>query len=285
LSTAVSVVPEPARWPVIGVIAWREAKAALRGLGCYVALTLALLAATWMLLVDVRTLDAAGLLALSDPFRASVEVAMLILALFFAVSAAVSAARDRESGTLEVLFYGPVDELAYVLGKVGGLLIAYFATLPLLLVSLGLLSLMTGFTFGPAVPASLALSIVPAAEIIAFGVLLSVGMGRVRSAVLLLVGVVIVLLGIKLAYGMVLMVPISDPASPVLALRDTLAAIDAGAAWISPFAWLERVVDGALTGAWWTALISLTAALAYTLVMIGLAAWWLRRRGVYRRDP
>jgi hypothetical protein len=110
-------------------------------------------------------------------------------------------------------------------------------------------------------------------------------MGRVRSAVLLLVGVVIVLLGIKLAYGMVLMVPISDPASPVLALRDTLAAIDAGAAWISPFAWLERVVDGALTGAWWTALISLTAALAYTLVMIGLAAWWLRRRGVYRRDP
>ena len=31
-------------------------------------------------------------------------------------------ARDRESGTLEVLFYGPVDEITYVLGKAGGLL-------------------------------------------------------------------------------------------------------------------------------------------------------------------
>ena len=33
-------------------------------------------------------------------------------------SAAVSTARDREAGTLEVLFYGPVDEISYVLGKV-----------------------------------------------------------------------------------------------------------------------------------------------------------------------
>ncbi len=284
MSTAAPAVPAPARWPVVGVIAWREAKAALRGIGCYVALTVALLAATWILLVDVRALAAAGLLVLSDPFRPPLGVAMLILALYFAVSAAVSAARDRESGTLEVLFYGPVDEIAYVLGKVGGLLLAYLAALPLLLVSIGLLSLMSGFALGPAILAGVALSIVPAAEIVAFGVLLSVGMGRVRSAVLLLIGIVTLLLGIKFAYGMVLLVPISDPSSPVLPLRDTLAALDAGAAWLSPFAYLERVVDSVMAGAWRPALIGLVAALACTVLIMGLAAWWLRRRGVYRSD-
>jgi ABC-type transport system involved in multi-copper enzyme maturation permease subunit len=273
----------PGRWPVAGVIAWQEAKAAMRGMGCYIALSLALIAATWMLLVDVRALDAAGLLVLADPFRPSVTVAILVLALFFAVSAATSAARDRESGTLEVLFYGPVDEITYVLGKAGGLLMAYLAALPLLLASLALLSWMSGFALTPAILVSLALSVVPVAEIIGFAILLSVGIGRVRSAVLLLVGVVALLLAIEVAYRMVLLVPISDPASPVLPLRDTLAALTTAASWISPFAWLERVVDGALAGAWRNALLSLAAALAYAVLMIGLAALWLRCRGVARR--
>jgi ABC-type transport system involved in multi-copper enzyme maturation permease subunit len=273
----------PSRWPVAGVIAWREAKAAMRGMGCYIALTLALVAATWMLLVDVRAVQAAGLLVLADPFRPSATVAILVLALFFAVSAAVSAARDRESGTLEVLFYGPVDEITYVLGKAGGLLVAYLAALPLLLASLALLSWISGFKLTPAILVSIVLSVVPVAEIIGFGILLSIGLGRVRSAVLLLVGIVALLLGIEVAYGMVLLVPISDPASPVLPLRDALAALTTAASWISPFAWLERVVEGAMAGAWRDALASLAAALAYTVLMIGLAAFWLRRRGVWRR--
>jgi ABC-type transport system involved in multi-copper enzyme maturation permease subunit len=278
-----SMAAAPGRWPVAGVIAWQEAKAAMRGMGCYIALSLALIAATWMLLVDVRALDAAGLLVLADPFRPSVTVAILVLALFFAVSAATSAARDRESGTLEVLFYGPVDEITYVLGKAGGLLLAYLAALPLLLASLALLSWMSGFALTPAIPVSVVLSVVPVAEIVGFAILLSIGIGRVRSAVLLLVGVVALLLAIEVAYRMVLLVPISDPASPVLPLRDTLAALTAAASWISPFAWLERVVDGALAGAWRNALLSLAAALAYAVLMIGLAALWLRCRGVARR--
>lgn len=271
------------RWAVAGVIAGREAKAAIRGIGGYVALTLALVAATWVLLIDLRTLAANGILVVADPFRSPLAIALLVLALFLAVSAAVSAARDRESGTLEVLFYGPVDEITYVLGKALGLLVAYLAALPLLLVSLGLLALMSGLALTPPILMSLGVSIVPAAEIIAFGVLLSVGTSRVRTAVLLLIGVAAVLFGITLAYDTVLVVPVSDPASPVLVLRDTLAAADLAVRWISPFAWLERVVDGATAGAWRTALLSLAATVAYAALFIGLAALWLRRRGVHWR--
>ena len=213
-----------------------------------------------MLLIDVRALEAGGLLVLAEPFRSPLSVAILVLALFLAVSAAVSAARDRESGTLEVLFYGPVDELAYVLGKVGGLLVAYLAALPLLLVSLVLLALMSGFMLTPKILVSLALSVVPAAEIVGFAVLLSVGTGRVRNAVLLLVGITALLFGVGVAYSMVLLVPISDSSSPLLSLRDALAALDTGIRWISPFSYLDRVVEGVMTGAWRTALLSLLAA-------------------------
>ena len=46
------------------------------------------------------------------PVRIAAGDRDVVLALFLAVSAAVSVARDRESGTLEVLFYGRVDEIA-----------------------------------------------------------------------------------------------------------------------------------------------------------------------------
>jgi len=273
----------PSRGWVAGVIARREARAAMHGIGGYIALTVALIAGTWILLVDVRALNANGTIVLADPFRPTLTIAMLVLALFLAISAAVSAARDRESGTLETLFYGPVDEVSYILGKVGGLLVAYVAALPLILASLALLSFITGFALTTKIPIGLALSVVPAAEIVGFGVLLSVGTSRVRTAVLLLIAVIALLLGITAAYSLVQIMPIDDPASPILPLRDALAALNAGVRWISPFAYLERVVDGVTSGAWRSAAISLAIALVYTVVMIALAALWLRRRGVQRK--
>ena len=276
--------PDVTRWSAAGVIAWREARATLRGASGYVGLTIALIAAAWVLLIDVRALDAAGLLVRADPFRGPAMAALLVLALFLAVSAAVSAARDRESGTLEVLFYGPVDELSYILGKVAGLLVAYSAALPLLLLSLLLLAWVSGFTLTPVIVASLALSVIPAAEIAGFGILVSVGTDRVRSAVLLLLGLAVVLFGVNLAYRIVLLVPIEDPASPVLPLRDALAGLDLAVSWIAPFGYLDRIVDGVMAGAWRAVLVGVTSALAYTAAMIGLAAFWLRRRGVHRRQ-
>jgi ABC-type transport system involved in multi-copper enzyme maturation permease subunit len=273
----------PTRLSVAGVIAWREAKAAMRGVGGLAALTVALIAAIWVVLVDVRALEAGGVLVLADPLKASMSTAILVLALFVAVSAAVSAARDRESGTLEVLFYGPVDEVSYILGKLGGLLFAYVAGLPLLIVSFAILSALTGFALTVPVVLGLCLSVIPAAEIIGFGVMLSVGTDRVRTALLVLITTIAVLLGISIAYAMVLLVEIDDPSSSVLPLRDTLAALDAVVRWISPFAYLERVVDGAASRAWRTALAGLAASVAFTAAMTAIAAWWLRRRGVHSR--
>jgi ABC-type transport system involved in multi-copper enzyme maturation permease subunit len=206
----------------------------------------------------------------------------MIIALYLAVSAAVSTARDREIGTLEVLFWGPVDEASYILGKIGGLLAAFIAALPLLFAVFVLLSLMTGFALTSKMPVSLVLSIVPAAVTISFGVLLAVGTSRVRTAVLLLVAVIAVLLGINFAYNLILLVPISDAASPVLPLRDTLAALDEIVRWLSPFSHVERVVDAVTRGAWRSAALGLGAALGYAAAVIVLAALWLRRRGVQR---
>ena len=149
--------------------------------------------------------------------------------------------------------------------------------------AVGTVHLLSG-VLTPVIVGSLLLSIVLAAETVGFGVLLSIGTNRVRTAVLLLIGVSGMLLFVTVAYSMVLLIPIEDPSSPVLSLRDALAALNAGVRWISPFAYLERVVDAAVIGAWRTALVSLAVSVVYTVTVIGLAAYWMRRRGVHRRE-
>jgi ABC-type transport system involved in multi-copper enzyme maturation permease subunit len=268
---------------LIGVLARREAQAALRGMGSYIALTVALLAASWLVAVDVKALETAGVLVRAEPLRAPLAIAILILCAFFAVSAAVSTSRERENGTLEVLFYGPVSPAIYICGKVAGQLVAYVAALPLLLVSFLVLSKISGFAMSPMVLASSLLSVVPAAAIISFAVMLSIGTSKVRSAVLLIIGVIALLIGVKIAYGLVALIPISDPSSSLVALRDALLSLDIAFRWISPFAYLERVVDAGITGDWWKATVNSAIVLAGIIGLMGLAVVRLRQIGVYGR--
>lgn len=276
-------VPHVPALRTVATLARREARAALSGAGVYVATTIALIAATWLLLIDVRALRVAGLLIPADPYRAPLDVALLVLAFYFAVSAAVSTARDRESGTLEVLFFGPVDEITYCLGKVLGLLAVYALCMPMLALSLVGLAWLSGLGLPATLATSLVFSLIPAAMVLSLGLILSIGTRRVRSAVLILGGVALVLLGGSAAYAIVLMVPIDNPSSPVVALRDGLAAVNAVLRWVSPFAYLQRIVaEGVAIGAWRNAAVGAAFALAATGVMIGLAAAWLRLRGVQR---
>jgi ABC-type transport system involved in multi-copper enzyme maturation permease subunit len=268
---------------MIGVLARREAQAALRGLGTYIALSIAVLAASWLVAVDVQALDTAGILVRAEPLRAPLALAILVLCAFFAVSAAVSTSRERENGTLEVLFYGPVGPATYIAGKVAGQLVAYVAALPLLLVSFLALSKISGFAMSPMLLASSLLSVAPAAAIISFAVMLAIGTSRVRSAVLLIVGVIAVLIGVKIAYGLVALIPISDPSSNLVALRDALLSLDTAFRWISPFAYLERVVDAGITGDWWKATFNSAIVLAAIAGLMGLAVARLRQIGVYGR--
>ena len=99
------------------------------------ALALGLLAA----LLAVRThLDAIArdrLLVLADAFTLPLFIASLVVIFFLTLASAAGIARERESGTLEVLFYGPVDHWSYVLGKHLAL-VAGYGTLGLALVAL-----------------------------------------------------------------------------------------------------------------------------------------------------
>lgn len=258
----------------------REFLVVVRGIGIYVATSVAMLAALWLLLIDIRALEVAGILIPDDPFRAPLSAALFVLASYLAVSATVSTARDRESRTLEVLFFAPVDECSYIVSKVAAHVLAYLAMLPMVALVLAIFSFFSGFALTWPTFAGLLLAVIPVAMMVGLGVLLSTWASRVRTAILLLIAVFVVLLGSAAAYAVVLMVPIDNPSSPVIPMRDALAGLNTGLRQVSPFALLLEIVQGgSLAGNLRAVALPAISSLLGTCVLVAGAVLLLRRRG------
>jgi hypothetical protein len=89
------------------------------------------------------------------------------------------------------------------------------------------------------------------------------------------------LVGVTVAYEMVLLVPIEEASSPVIPLRDALRTLNTIVLLISPFAHLERIVDAVAAESWRRAGLDLLLSLGLSLALIAAAIAWLRRRGVH----
>ena len=105
------------RWHAALLIHRRDFRVMLFSWGPYLVLSLSLLAATLILRNYLNFVDANGLFMVSGVFNIPLFVVISLSAIFLAVSSVTTIARERDQGTMEALFYGPVDSFSYVLGK------------------------------------------------------------------------------------------------------------------------------------------------------------------------
>jgi len=260
-------------------LARREIATALNGVGLYLVVTLACLAAAVTLKGYLDYLAANGTLVLAAPLRAPLLIAVILMTAFLGLSAAAGTAGERERGTLEVLMYGPVDIWTFVAGKALGLLGTYCIMLLAVAVVLALIATLTAIPLDGATAGLLALSTAPAACTIAFGMLLAAHTTRVRAA-------------ISLTLVALLLFAAIDAADQLLAARaadgalgsaaQLLAAVAAVAAWLSPFSYLSRAVESIVLADSRGVAINTLAPLLYAGALLCLTVAALRRGGVQR---
>src|SRR5207247_4148043 len=97
-------------------------------------------------------------LVLSEAATMPVCVASSVGMIFLALVAVATVAREKDAGTLETLFYGPVDHVSYLLAKhlaqVAAFALMALMTAALLLSYAGLSGLRLGWEFVPEVALS-----------------------------------------------------------------------------------------------------------------------------------
>lgn len=270
------------RWHTISVIQRRDLIATLVSPGVFVAVALGMLAASLSLRSDLSTIADARVHVLTDAFVLPFFIATTIAMFFIALSSVATVARERDQGTLEVLFYGPVDVESYILAKHAAQVVAFvpmaLAIAVLLVAFAGITGLRITLTFVPI----LALSIVTAAAVAALGLFLSTITRSVRAAFAIFAAIVVLLLALRIGAALVTQIQVTNNFSPWLFVRGATLAAESAAAYISPFGVFDRGVDAVVRGSWLEYLGMILLSVVQCAVLVVLSIRGLHRRGVRR---
>lgn len=271
------------RWHLARTIQQRDLRATVYGFGLYVTLSLAIAIAATVLRNHVRSVQDSGLVVFSNPFATPFFGAVVLSSIYLAITSTTAIARERDQGTLEVLFYGPVDAVAYLLGKYLAQMSVYALMVAGYLVAFALYAFVTNFAFDLNLLWAALLSATTASAVVAIGILLSTLNRSLRGAFFTLLTVVLAFLGVQLGHDYVSSL-VSGLArgryNPLLFLQTVFSWLDQIVNWLSPFAHLERGVDALLRGSVGEYLLVMGLSLLYAAVAFGLAVRTLRRKGV-----
>lgn len=271
------------RWHLARTIQRRDLRATIYGFGLYVTTSAAIATAATVLRNHVKSVQDSGLVVLSNPFATPFFGAMVISSVYLAVASTTTIARERDQGTLETLFYGPVDAVAYLLGKYLAQMSTYALMVAGYLVAFALYAPVTNFALDLDLLWAALLSAATASAVVAVGILLSTLNHSARSAILTLLAVVLASLGLQLGHEYV-----SSLASglakggyhPLLSLQAAFTWLNRIVNWLSPFTHLERGIDALMRGSTGEYLLMMGLSLSYAAIVFGLALRALRRKGV-----
>lgn len=267
------------RVSVVFLLARRDFYALLFRPGIYVTLFLAMVSAAVILSRYLDHIAREGLFLTGHPFQTPLYIAVLLSSLYLAISSASSVAREKESGTLLVLFMGPLDHSSYILGVFLGQIASFVVIQILLLIYFSLLSSLTQFVFSPAMLWGIILSLVAVSGVVSLGILLSVAMERVRVAILYFVLVITVLLALQGADSFLSTLSPEQPHQLVI-LGQAVHAVNRVARWASPYSYLVSGLNAASAGQWNQFLLVLLGSVIYTGIFLVFAVRLSKRKGV-----
>ncbi len=265
------------RWHLARTIQRRDLRATLHSFSLYITLSVAIAAAATVLRNYVKSVQDDGLYVLAHPFVVPFFATAILSSIYMAIVSTTTVARERDRGSLEVLFYSPIDIVAYLLGKYLALMSTFVLMVIVYVVVLLTCALVTNLSFDLTLSWAAVLSVATASAVVAVGILLSTLDWSARGAILL------VLLGIQAGYDRVpgLTGGSAQGQSGLLLFLQTIWGwLNHILEWLSPFACLERGIDALLRGSAGEYVLVLGLSSFYTVVAFGLAVRTLRRKGV-----
>ncbi len=270
------------RWHVTKLISQRGFGSGLKGPVLPFVLAFALLISALMIAGNVGQLGQEGLLAIARPMTYPFFVAVGILSFYLALAGALAIVRDRDRGTLETLFYGPVDSVSYIFGRFFEHLLIFAVLLALTAVFFLISSLITHFAITVQFWQAFFLSFFIAAGVIAFGIFISSITKRTIGSVVLFLVLMLIFVGIQLTQVSLSGTDLTNPSAGLALGVKVVTFLGKIVSWVSPFSYLSRGLDAVDLASVGRYLLSLLEATIYAAVLLGASIYFFRRRGVRR---
>ncbi|MBI3961014.1 MAG: ABC transporter permease subunit, partial [Chloroflexi bacterium] len=206
----------------------------------------------------------------------------VLLSLYLALHATLHLVREREQGTLKVLFFGPVDSVSYLLGRLCSQSLLYgMAGGVAFLWAVGL-GWMTNLLVQPDLLGVLGLGLLTNGAVVVFGLLVGAWGRTARTALIIFALVVLLALLIQFGDQAILQLAAQTQANrqdPLLFLRRALELLNGLLLWLSPFAQMSRGMDALLVGDGGRLLLHTGAIVGQAALYFAGAVWALKRGG------
>ena len=270
------------RFNAVRVITKRELKSTFfYGVGIYLAIFVSLLISSLLLKNYLDGIKDQGMLMMSDPLNYPLFITTLISSFYLAIISSISISREKDHQTIEVLFYGPIDYVSFVIAKYVNGIIAYLIMVLFFLVYFFFISFLTNFSLSFNFARLIILSIFLASCMISFGLFLSSLTTRIRSSIISFIGIAVGFFAVQILYRILGGTKPELLSTPLLYLRNIMEVFYVWCIqWISPFSYFDRGLTAVSLGIYWEYVISIISSLLYSIIMVLFSILILRKKGI-----
>ncbi len=271
------------RWHAVKVILDRVSQTRFWGWGIFITLSVSLAISSILLVNDLRYTETNQLLLAKQPFTTAILVSVILISLYLALTASLNVAGEYNSNTIEMLFYGPVDEASYMLGNFLAQLKIFVLSLAAVLVWMNLSIWLLNLEFRLDMFAMLLAAVFMCAQLVAFGLLLAAWGGKRRSTLVYFLLVILLIGGIQAAdliTSTLVQIQNATVIDPLVITRNILSVSNQIIAWVSPYAQLNNAYQALLNHSTAGYIGMLALMLAETGLMLGGSIWLLKKKGV-----
>lgn len=271
------------RWHAARIIQRRYTSSIFASPGIYLSLAVVLGVGAATLDNAVHFTERNAVLVTIEPLLLPITLVAVLMSLYLGLSAGLAVAREYERSTLEVLFYGPVDAVAFLAGIFLAQFGIYLQVALLTYIWTNVASWLLNLEFSMIPLAALVGSIAPVAMVIAIALLTSVVGRRRRTALIYFLLIVLLALALEVAVQILSIIPqAATPTQndPLLLFRSTLATLSGVAQWISPYAQLNAGLEALLERNFAIYALHFGVTVAEAVLLVAGSVMVLRRKGV-----
>jgi ABC-type transport system involved in multi-copper enzyme maturation permease subunit len=255
----------------IRVLTARDVLSAIKGWGPYIAATISFLVSSFLIKNYLATLKENDILISSDPLNFPLMVSLIVVSIYLAIFSTVSVSREKDQGTLEVLFYGPVSCWSFLLAKYLADILIFLFVVGFLVLYFLALTMLTNLGLSWNLVEAIVLSIFSASCVISFSMFISSFTSKTRSSIIWLVTILFILLAIEVSHSMLLRLPEESLSDLLIYLREGLRIAIMGTEWISPFSILMKGMESIGLGSFGLYALNVLHAVVYTFLFLILS--------------
>jgi len=271
------------RLHAISTIMSRVSQTKFWGWGIFITMSISLAISSIMLVNYLRFTDTNLISVEKQPLTTAILLSVILVSLYLSITVSLNISREYNNNTIEMLFYGPVDEVAYMLGNFFAQIKLFVFTLIATLVWMNLSIWLLNLDFRMDMFAMLAASIFMCGQLVAFGLLVAAWGGKRRNALIYFLLIIVLIGGIQAAdliVSTLIQIQSATANDPLVVVRNVLSGLSGIISWISPYSQLSNAFDAILDNAIGGFLGTLGLMFVEMVLMLAGSILLLKKKGV-----